>query len=83
MATDYNVKQGSKNTLGTFPESPEPPAPTLVFRIHDCWAGRISLIFGVWAALGARETIQKYGAKLPIFLNGFQGPRGRPDPENP
>jgi hypothetical protein len=32
---------------------------------------------------GAPKTIQKYGgASHPIFLNGFLGPRGRPDTEN-
>ncbi len=51
---------------------------TLGFLIHDVWAGREPSIFEVWAAPGAPKTIQKDW----ICLNGFPGPRGRPDPEN-
>ncbi len=41
---------------------------TLGFLIHDFWDGRQSSIFGVWAAPGARETIQKYeGLRPPYF----------------
>ena len=59
-----------------------PGATINIWVFHDFGAGRKSPIFGVWAAPRARETIQKYGgAKPPIFLNGFGGPRGRPNPE--
>ncbi len=43
---------------------------------------RKSAIFGVWAAPGAPETLQKGGAKPPTFWTGLRGPRGRQDPKN-
>ena len=35
------------------------------FLIHGVWGNRKSSIFGVWVALGGRETLQKYGGRSP------------------
>ncbi len=39
---------------------------------------RESIIFGVWAAPGAPETLPKNEGQSP---QGLRGPRGRPDPK--
>ncbi len=43
------------------------------------WPDFWGCIFEVWLAPGARESLQKYGAKTPTFCKAFPGPRGRPD----
>ncbi len=45
-----------------------PNLPTLGFLVHAFWAGRESLIFGVWAAPGAREAIRKCGGLRPPYF---------------
>ena len=49
-------------------------------RIFKDWK---SVIFGVWVAPGALETLQKGGGRSPPpFARVFRAPRGRPDPQN-
>ncbi len=44
--------------------------------------GRKSVIFGAWAARGPGRPFRWEGGLAPHLLEGFPGPRGRPDPQN-
>ncbi len=68
-------------SIGLPVRADQPTGLTWVFMIFGPAGNRG--FSGSGAAPGAPKTVPKCGgAQRPIFLNGFPGPRGRPDPEN-
>jgi hypothetical protein len=56
---------GTGSTTGSHFRYVTRPGGTLGFSFHGFWAGRESLIFGVWAAPAAPKTIPKGGGLRP------------------
>ncbi len=74
-------RKDGRTTKGACPKGiwTKATASTLGFLIHGFWAGRKSLIFGVWAAPAAPEPNPKGGGlRPPHLLEWFFGPPGPP-----